>query len=438
MNKLLDNFIRVAAIPRDSGKEEKIADFFVNVAKKNNLYYFKDKNNNVLIKKTGSIPGPSIGIQAHLDMVCEKTSDSNHNFNNDPINVIVNGDIVKANNTTLGADQGVGLAIMLTLIEDKELVAPNIEFIFTVEEETSFNGADTFPYYLLTTKRIINLDSCNDDVVYIGSEADIANEYIYNINYIKNDLPTYKMEITTQCEGNSGEYINESKNNAIYRAFEILSKLNVQLISVFGGKNEDDIANSCAIKFSSNENIDELLNREDCIISKSESDYAINENDSKEIINNVLLMKSGFIDDGISANLGYINTNNNKILFNYLIRSKSDNKLDKYNNLINSKVTRFACNEMYRDDSFKIPNNSKLLLQYEKVYKDAIKKNVKKEICTGGIECAVISSKIKDLDIISIGSNVDYFHTPNERTYISSWVKIYTLLINMLKVCNKN
>lgn len=438
MNKLLDNFIRVAAIPRDSGKEEKIADFFVNVAKKNNLYYFKDKNNNVLIKKTGSIPGPSIGIQAHLDMVCEKTSDSNHNFNNDPINVIVNGDIVKANNTTLGADQGVGLAIMLTLIEDKELVAPNIEFIFTVEEETSFNGADTFPYYLLTTKRIINLDSCNDDVVYIGSEADIANEYIYNINYIKNDLPTYKMEITTQCGGNSGEYINESKNNAIYRAFEILSKLNVQLISVFGGKNEDDIANSCAIKFSSNENIDELLNREDCIISKSESDYAINENDSKEIINNVLLMKSGFIDDGISANLGYINTNNNKILFNYLIRSKSDNKLDKYNNLINSKVTRFACNEMYRDDSFKIPNNSKLLLQYEKVYKDAIKKNVKKEICTGGIECAVISSKIKDLDIISIGSNVDYFHTPNERTYISSWVKIYTLLINMLKVCNKN
>ena len=438
MNKLLDNFIRVAAIPRDSGKEEKIADFFVNVAKKNNLYYFKDKNNNVLIKKTGSIPGPSIGIQAHLDMVCEKTSDSNHNFNNDPINVIVNGDIVKANNTTLGADQGVGLAIMLTLIEDKELVAPNIEFIFTVEEETSFNGADTFPYYLLTTKRIINLDSCNDDVVYIGSEADIANEYIYNINYIKNDLPTYKMEITTQCGGNSGEYINESKNNAIYRAFEILSKLNVQLISVFGGKNEDDIANSCAIKFSSNENIDELLNREDCIISKSESDYAINENDSKEIINNVLLMKSGFIDDGISANLGYINTNNNKILFNYLIRSKSDNKLDKYNNLINSKVTRFACNEMYRDDSFKIPNNSKLLLQYEKVYKDAIKKNVKKEICTGGIECAVISSKIKDLDIISIGSNVDYFHTPNERTYISSWIKIYTLLINMLKVCNKD
>lgn len=432
---LLNNFIRISNIPRESGHEKDIATFFVDIAKNNNLYYYKDDYNNVLIRKKGNIDGPSIGIQAHLDMVCEKEEDSNHNFEKDPIEVIVNGDIVKAKGTSLGADQGVGLAMMLTLIEDKELISPDIEFIFTVEEETTFNGAVTFPYHLLTTKRIINLDSCNDNVVYIGSEADIANEYSYKLNYIENHLSAYKLEIKTLCGGNSGEYINESKNNAIYKAIELLKNKNIQIISISGGKNEDDIANTCVVELSTEENIKDIIqNDEICKITKIDKEYSLNINDSKELINNLLLMESGFIyNNCISANLGYIETDEGQIKFYYLMRSKNDKTLNEYNNYINSRIINLKYKEMYSDDSFLILSDSRLLKKYKELYSKTYNENIKEEVCTGGIECAIISNKIEGLDIISIGSNVNYFHTPKEETYISSWLKIYKLLLNMLK-----
>lgn len=426
---LLKNFIRISNIPRESGNEKMIASFFVNVAKKNNLYYYKDKYNNVLIRKKGNINKPSIGIQAHLDMVCIKDENSTHDFKKDPIEVIVDGDVVKAKGTSLGADQGVGLAMMLTLIEDNELYAPDLEFIFTVEEETNFNGADTFPYHLLTTKQIINLDSCNDNVVYIGSEADISNEYIYNFHYIETNLPTYKIEINTNCGGNSGEYIEESKNNAIYKAFEILENRNVHIISVFGGINEDDIANNCIIEFATDENISDI----DYKIVKIDKKYAINFNDSQELIKNILLMKSGFIgNSGISANLGYIETTDKQIRFYYLMRSKDEKTLSNYNNYLYFQTKKLTCNEMYSDNCFINKRDSKLLKKYKSLYKEIYKEDVVEEICTGGIECAVISNKIADLDIISIGSNVNYFHTTVEETYISSWEKIYKILLNLL------
>ncbi len=431
---LLKNFIRISNIPRESGNEKNIADFFVNIAKSNNLYYHRDNNNNILIKKNGKLSSPPIGIQAHLDMVCEKKDNSNHDFSKDPIEVVVNEDVVMAKDTSLGADQGVGLAIMLTLIEDNELISPDIEFIFTVEEETTFKGAITFPYKLLTTKRIINLDSCNDEVVYIGAEADIANEYSYSLNYIQNDLPAYLLEMTTLYGGNSGEYINDSKNNAIYKTFEILKNKNIQIISVVGGKNEDDIANKCIIEFSTAENIDDItLNECNCTVTKINKPYSLSIYDTKELINNILLMKSGFVGcNGISANLGYIETTDKEIKFYYLMRSKNDYELNCFNKFINSKIHNLKCEEMYKDKSFIIPKDSKLLKKYKELYKTLFNKEVKEEICTGGIECTVIFNKIKDLDIISIGSNINYFHTTNEETYISSWIKTYEILLKML------
>ena len=142
---LINNFLRISKIPRMSGNEKQISDFFVEVAKKNHLDFFQDSNYNVLIKKKGNIKGDSIAFQSHLDMVCVKKESSNHDFSKG-IDVIIDGDKVTAKDTSLGADQGVGLALMLTLIEDNTLKHPDLEFLFTVEEETTFKGALTFPY----------------------------------------------------------------------------------------------------------------------------------------------------------------------------------------------------------------------------------------------------------------------------------------------------
>ena len=172
---LISNFLRISKIPRESGKEDKIANFFIDVAKENNLLYFKDDNNNVLIKKKGNINSSPVALQSHLDMVCIKKEDSKHNFETEGINVVLSDDKVTAKDTTLGADQGVGLAIMLTIMENKSLKHPDLEFLFTTEEETTFNGAVTFPYDKVTSKRLINLDNSKDDSVFIGSDGDICN-----------------------------------------------------------------------------------------------------------------------------------------------------------------------------------------------------------------------------------------------------------------------
>ena len=200
---LIRNFLRVSEIPRSSGNEGKIADFFVQVAKDNNLYYFRDKSNNLVIKKKGNIDGV-IALQAHFDMVTLKEENSKHDFSTDGIDVLFDGDRVYAKDTTLGADQGVGLSIMLTIMEDDTLTHPDIEFLFTTEEETTFNGVINFPYSEVKSKRIVNLDYHRDDKVIVGSDGDIYNEYLYHGTIINNNLPSYKIELINYPNGNSG------------------------------------------------------------------------------------------------------------------------------------------------------------------------------------------------------------------------------------------
>ena len=212
---LINNFLRISKFPRMSGNEKQISDFFVEIAKKNNLYYYQDESNNLLIRKKGNIAGDTIAFQAHLDMVCVKKESSNHNFNTDGIDVVINGDEVTAKDTSLGADQGVGLALMLTLIEDNKLNHPNLEFLFTVEEETTFKGAITFPYDKVSSKKMINLDYCMDNAIVVGSAGDIVDEYIYEGELTKKDLKSYKLTIKGLSGGNSGENIELSGHNAI-------------------------------------------------------------------------------------------------------------------------------------------------------------------------------------------------------------------------------
>lgn len=230
--KLITNFVRISKIYRESGHEEKIADFFVNIAKENDYYWYIDENHNVLIKKNGSLEAESIALQAHLDMVCVKEKNSNHNFETDRIDVVIDGNQVTARDTSLGADQGVGLAIMLTILEDKSLIHPSLEFIFTVEEETTFKGAVTFPYNLVESKRMINLDNSKDDTVFVGTDGDICNEYCFSGDLIKNDFPSYKITLEDFSGGNSSENIILSENNAITTMARMLENKDIFLRSI--------------------------------------------------------------------------------------------------------------------------------------------------------------------------------------------------------------
>ena len=428
-DKLIENFLRISKIPRKSGNEKQISDFFVNIAKNNNLYYYQDNNYNLLIKKKGNTPGDTIAFQAHLDMVCVKKDDSTHDFNIDPIDVIINEDIVTAKDTSLGADQGVGLAIMLTLIEDKEIIHPDLEFMFTVEEETTFKGAITFPYDKVSSKKIINLDYCRDDSIAVGSSGDIANEYIVYGILSKKNIPSYKVTISGIQGGNSGEYIERSSNNAISYIANLLSGKEVYLKSINGGTYENDIATSCEVVLQTNLNINELFNDKNVVVESILNDESFSLVDSNNIINRILELKSGYLSNTSSGNLGIIRTDNNKIIMTYLYRSYDSKELEEFSNNSSNRVT---INNLYSDEIWLLNKDIELFNKYKEIYYELYKEYPKEIIIQGGIEIASINKRIKNLEIISIGANMSDIHTVNETTYISSWEKIYNILINLL------
>lgn len=433
-NRLLTNFLRISNIPRKSGNEEKIADFFVNVAKENNLYYYKDKNNNVLIKKKGSINSLPIALQAHLDMVCVKTDDSNHDFLTDGIEVAIDNDKVSAKNTSLGADQGVGLAIMLTIMEEKNIKHPDIEFMFTTEEETTFKGAITFTYSLVESKRIINLDNSKDDTVFVGADGDICNEYSFYGNLIENNLPSYKIKIDNSFGGNSSENINLSRKNAITTMAKILENKDIFIASINGGISENDIATTCEVVINTSIDVEKIFEGFNKEITRINNNKTFSKKDTESIVRQILELKCGFIsNDMSSANLGLIKTEEEKVQIYYVFRSMNEMKLEEINKSINSLHNGFNVFLVYRDPIWQVNRESELLKQYRKVYFKEYLTYPKEEIWHGSIECSSIKKRINNLDIISIGSMIEYFHTVNEVTYINSWVKIYNLLIKLIE-----
>ena len=184
-----------------------------------------------------------------MDMVCVKKEGSNHNFEVDPIEIIKTGDILSAKDTSLGADQGIGLSIMLLILESSEIKHPHLECLFTTEEETTFNGAVKFDYSRLKGKRLINLDHCKDNSIVIGCDADICNKYIFEGKLISSSIPSYKIRISNVKGGNSGIEIERSNKSAIIIMAKIIQKLqaedDVLIHEISGGKSEGDIATSC-------------------------------------------------------------------------------------------------------------------------------------------------------------------------------------------------
>ncbi len=432
---LIKNFLRISKIPRESGNEEKIADFFVNVAKENQLTYFKDKNNNVLIKKKGNKKSEPIALQAHLDMVCVKTKNSLHDFKNEGIEVIIEEDQVTAKDTSLGADQGVGLAIMLTIMEDSTFNHPDLEFLFTTEEETTFNGAVTFPYEKVSSKRMINLDHSKDDSVFIGADGDTCNEYCLKSEYIEHNLPSYRVRIEGFPEGNSGEEVSLSEKNAITTMAKILKDRDLLIKSIDGGTFENDLASFCEVVISTNLDVKEVFRDVNAKVTKIENTRSFSKEDTKNIINQILDLKCGYITENLaSANLGLIHTEGNEVKMYYIFRSMRKEELEKINKESRNLKNNFHVKELYTDPIWEVEEKSELLEKYKSLYFKIHSEYPQEEICHAGMECASIKNRMGELDIISIGSIIKKYHTVEEVTYISSWVKTFDILIQLLEI----
>lgn len=255
MKNTLEYFEEIMKIPRESGKEEKIAEYLVNYAKKNNIEYSLGKYNTVFLKKNSN-SNKTIILQAHSDMVC--VSNDEYDFENRGIPFYKDGDYYKSKNTSLGADDGIGIAIILAILQENENI-PNIEVMITTQEETTMLGASNFDYSLLNGKTLISLDGIKEADIE-SSSAGMCSITISKeiLNEESNDIK-YKLNISGLMGGHSGDDIHKDRCNAVKLGFNIISKLKCTgLYHVDIGEKDNVIPNNGVIVFSSNFDLDKI------------------------------------------------------------------------------------------------------------------------------------------------------------------------------------
>ena len=459
--EVLRFFKEISNIPRKSGKEELIKNYLVDFAKKRNLECYTDKYFNVIIRKEaykGYEKEESIAFQGHTDMICEKEEWSVHNFEKNPIELIKDGDFIRANGTTLGADNGVGVAFMLALLDSKKIKAPKIECIFTVQEETTMIGVKLIDTKQIKSKKIISLDNGKEGKMVISSAncmewfGKLEKEYI-KLEDLNN---TYELTYSNFKGGHSGENIaDKSRGNPIKLGMEILSKLDdVYISQIKGGSRVNVIPRDFKVTFSTKENIDsiiknkikeqkELFDKE--VIIKFKKVENPNKVYSKEVSSKIIRFVNEFENGALyfsknkevilSANLGAINEFDKYIRIEYSLRS-NDIKLRKiYLNDLERKVKENDIEIIWSQElkGFDPDYTSDLVTRISQVYKRLFNKEIKKIITQGVVEGGFFKDRIKEIQYVCIGANTFDVHSPKEKVSIKSIQRTWELIKEIIK-----
>ena len=472
---LWNYFHQITQVPRPSKREEQIAAYLKDFAGQHQLPVTTDKVGNILITKPAT-PGyenhPKVILQAHIDMVCEKNAGTNHDFEKDPIQTYIDGDWIKAKGTTLGADNGIGMAMMLAVLTAHDLQHPALECLFTVDEETGLTGAYGLDNKFLSGQVLINLDSEDDGEIFIGCAGGIGTKAIFS--YQQESTPAgyfgFKVKVSGLTGGHSGGDIHLGLANAIKILNRYLWQLNqrmdVRLISLEGGNLHNAIpreANAfAAVPYAEKETIRVLLNIYIATIEAEFKDIEPNFRISLESASLPdMLIEKSFSDrllrvlyacpHGVKAmsrtipglvetstNLASVKmTDKQQIEINTSQRSSSETaKADIAAQL--KAVFELAGAEVIQSDGYPgwQPNiQSALLAKAELAYKILFNEDPKVKAIHAGLECGLFLEKYPHLDMISIGPQMYGVHSPDERLSILSTQKTWKWLIELLKIC---
>lgn len=453
-------FEEICKIPHGSGNCEAIADYCVDFAKKHNLECLKDEYNNVIIKKVatkGYENKPTVILQGHLDMVCEKTHDSSFNFLKDSLDVYVDGDFIKAKNTTLGGDDGIAVAMALSILADDSLSHPSLEVLFTTDEETGMFGAIGLDGGLLLGKTLINIDMEEEGVLTVGCAGGARADITIPFEHKQAQGEFYKVTVDGLKGGHSGIEIDKGRLNANIVLGKVLNELgDINLAEIFGGLKDNAIPRSAYAVVCSKTDITALAQELSKAFAVQEDDELtvkiekINYNGkcfNKEATNNVVSFlnktPNGVISfskniEGLvetSLNLGVLKTLENCISFSFAVRSSKESEKSKLLEAV--LATSTLCGGKVKTHSFypawEYRENSPIRDNMKKVYFDMYGKEPEITVIHAGLECGILGEKIEDLDAISFGPNVFDVHTTEERLSISSTKRSYEYLCNVLK-----
>lgn len=456
-------FEEISKIPRASRNEREIAQYLVDFANRLGLYSYRDDENNVLIVKNatqGRENEGSIMLQAHTDMVAEKNNATKHDFSKDPIELIQEGNILRANGTTLGADDGFGVACMMAVLEDKTLSAPRLECLFTSSEEIGLVGASTFDFSRIQAKNMINLDSAEEDTVIIGCCGGVRTEMKIPVCVEKGSFDGYKITIGGLCGGHSGEDINRNRLNSHVLMGMLLKEIgkraSVRISSIFGGDKDNAIPRENETVIVTDKEIDlSFLNdfargmikaREDeglfVNVEKITTSEAFSENDTAKILdvlstpNGVLFYRTEPpILPETSRNLARVITGENYVDICFSSRSYLEHRLDESLSTLD-KIAKRNGGTTYHHERYPGWASDKdipLVKNWQRAFEIVSGKKTEPTLIHAGLECGIITQKVPGLEAISVGCNVHDLHTPRETMEIDSMDKIYDTLVTFLK-----
>ena len=458
-------FEKISEIPRASGNEEAVAVFVENTAKEAGCFAVRDKNNNVFVKipaSAGCESSPTVLLQGHTDMVCEKNSGTVHDFSKDPLKLCLNGDIISAEGTTLGADDGIAVAMMLAVIEDKSLRHGPIECLFTTEEETGLGGMKAFDKSLITADYMINLDSEDSKSATVSCAGGVRTDFLFKdipLERCKNEIT---LSVSGLAGGHSGADIALGRANANKVAFELVSHIEgARLISANGGNKDNAIPRECVIVFTCDDPIDavealgeyaesikETLCKEDssfkfsCSYKRGDF-HCFGERYSRSVITLVTSLPCGVLEmssqvEGLvetSTSVGIVNTCVASVSVTCSSRSCVEQSLDSVISTLDSLGKFAAASSITHRDRYpgwSNANDSKLQKIYKETYEELFGETPDIVGIHAGLECGLVKSAKPDIDIISIGPDALNIHTPDETLTVSSTEKIYKLLCAIL------
>ena len=466
------HFDQITKIPRCSKHEEKIREYILGFAKKNNLKIKTDKSGNVVIIKSaskGMEKKPTVILQGHMDMVCEKNSDVVHDFSKDPIKLKQKGDILTADGTTLGADNGIGLAISLAILEDNTLKHGPIEALFTVDEETGLTGAFAMESNMLTGKILLNLDSEDFGVITVGCAGggDSKIQLPIKTQSVNGNMESLIVKVSGLRGGHSGVDIHEQRGNAIKLLTRMLWKagddFRFYLTEIKGGDKHNAIPREAYAKISiekseKNKFISTIKGEEKNIfeeIKPIDPKFKLDIEDigklpttlTKDSQSKLLNLLHG-LPHGIdkmsydiptlvetSTNLATVSVNENEAVIGLSTRSSIKTALQDFRDRIHAvaELSGAKVTEEKPYPGWKPNLNSNVLKLSKKIFKDMYNLEPKVEAIHAGLECGIIGEKFPGMDMISIGPTIKYPHSPEEQLHISTVDKFYKYVLKILE-----
>ncbi len=466
-------FAEISKIPRGSKNEDAIAAYVVGKAKEFGYESARDKVGNVVVRKPGSASmkdAPGLILQGHLDMVCEKNSDKRHDFLKDPIELVRKGNLLTANGTTLGADNGIAVATNLAIMEDKTLEHGPLEFLFTIDEETGLTGAANLSPELLKHGTMLNLDSEEEGALYVGCSG--GRDTVGSWKTGSKTAPAKHVPLRVLVKGlkggHSGLEIDKGRGNAIKILTRVLLALGdsgARLSTINGGNKRNAIPREAdAVVFVPKKKLARAMkivascnNAFRAELSTVDPDLAISAAEAKGLKHGVVVKKSvqevvlrtiSALPHGVikmSADIpGLVETSNNvaviettpkAITLSSSQRSSVASEMDEVCQSVGSTYHLGGAKFKQADGypGWKPNLNSKILGLAKKTYRELYGKEPAVKAIHAGLECGIIGEKYPGLDMVSFGPTLEGVHSPDEKIHIDTVEKFWNFLLAILK-----